>query len=172
MMAGVLYSRKLCLIILIIIISLSLAFYRRQPFWSFPQWKGNPKAASLKFILPHKNLYVTHFLYNRKKGCPSGQPFCSFTRKSAGRRSILNLDDLALVVGPAILADPVGHNQSSALAALYEVRRTHLPICSSGITSSFRRFILWTDWHVYTSFLLNINETADPLYISSNSFHF
>ena len=37
MMAGVLYSRKLCLIILIIIISLSLTFYRRQPFRSFPQ---------------------------------------------------------------------------------------------------------------------------------------
>ena len=69
---------------------------------------------------------------------------------------------LAMVLGVALalasLTNSVRHHQSAALAALYQSGSTHLPVCSSLISSTFRRFIFRTDRHRYTSlFALKIS---------------
>lgn len=60
---------------------------------------------------------------------------------------IFNTDDFSLVVRTASLANSMRHHQGTALAALYQIWSAHLPVCSTAVSSSFRRFILWTDRH-------------------------
>jgi len=58
--------------------------------------------------------------------------------------------NLLLVVRTAVLAYSVRHHQCTALAALNQSRSTHLPVCSSLISSTFRRFVLGTNRHRFT----------------------
>ena len=58
--------------------------------------------------------------------------------------------NLFLVVASACLAYSMWHHQSATLAALYKIWSSHFPISSSTISSSLRRFILWTDRHFLT----------------------
>lgn len=58
--------------------------------------------------------------------------------------------NLFLVVASACLAYSMWHHQSATLAALYKIWSSHFPVCSSTISSSLRRFILWTDRHFLT----------------------
>lgn len=55
--------------------------------------------------------------------------------------------DFSLIVASASLAYSMRHHQGSALAALYQIWCAHLPVCSTAISSCFRRFILWTNRH-------------------------
>ena len=59
-------------------------------------------------------------------------------------------NDLFFVVRAACLAYSVGNHKSSAFAAFYKCRRAHLPVSSSGISSSLRRFIFWANRHLLT----------------------
>ena len=63
----------------------------------------------------------------------------------------LNLNDFALVVRTAGLADSVRHHQCAAFAALHQSGCAHFPICPSLISSGLGRLILRTDRHRYTS---------------------
>ena len=63
----------------------------------------------------------------------------------------LNLNDFALVVRTAGLADSVRHHQCAAFAALHQSGCAHFPICPSLISSGLGRLILRTDRHGYTS---------------------
>lgn len=66
---------------------------------------------------------------------------------TAGLLLLTDLNDLFLVISAAVLADSVGHNQRTALAALGHRRNRHLPVCSPGIPSCLRRLILRTNRH-------------------------
>lgn len=73
----------------------------------------------------------------------------------------LNLNDFALVVRTAGLADSVRHHQCAAFAALHQSGCAHFPICPSLISSGLGRLILRTDRHRYTSlFALKISLIA------------
>lgn len=61
--------------------------------------------------------------------------------------TLVYCNDLFLIIRTAGLAYSVGHHKSTAFAAFYQIRSTHLPVCSSLIASSFGRFILWTNRH-------------------------
>ena len=56
-------------------------------------------------------------------------------------------NDFFFVVWTTSLAYSVRHHKGSALAAFYQVWCAHFPVCSSFVSSCFRRFILWTNWH-------------------------
>ncbi len=75
-----------------------------------------------------------------------GSDFCRIPAFMNILKSI-NCDDLFFVIRTAGLAYSMRHHKSTAFAAFYQVRSTHLPVCSSLISSSFGRFILWTNRH-------------------------
>ena len=60
---------------------------------------------------------------------------------------IFNADDFFLIVAAASLANPMGHHQSSAFAALYQIACAHFPISSALISSGLGRPILWANRH-------------------------
>lgn len=61
-------------------------------------------------------------------------------------------DNLFFIVASAIFANTVWYHQSATFTAFYQSWSSHLPVCSTLISSRFRRFILRTDTHVdYTS---------------------
>ena len=70
-------------------------------------------------------------------------------------------DNLFLVVASASLANSVRHHQCAALAALNKIGSSHLPVCSSAVSSGFRMFILRTNsTHVTYTSLWSIARTA------------
>ncbi len=50
---------------------------------------------------------------------------------------LLSRDDFFLIIGTASLAYSVWHHKRSTLAALYQARNCHLPVCSTLVTSCF-----------------------------------
>ena len=58
---------------------------------------------------------------------------------------LVNTDNFFFVVRTTSLAHSVRHHELSTFAEIHKVWSTHLPICSSFISSGFGRFILWTD---------------------------
>ena len=61
--------------------------------------------------------------------------------------TLVNCNNLFLIIRTTSFADSVGHHKSAAFAALHQIRSAHLPVRSSLISSSFGRFIFWTNRH-------------------------
>ena len=78
------------------------------------------------------------------------------TRSITG--SVYDLDDLLLIIGAALSANPVGNHKSTTLAALHQSGSGHFPISSPFISMAFRRFIFRADRHDNTSFFQRITR--------------
>lgn len=88
------------------------------------------------------------FLEQKASGkLPEALCLFAFSIMMMGQTSILNADNLFLVVAAAGLANPMGHHQSSAFAALYQIACAHFPIGSALISSGLGRPILWANRH-------------------------
>ena len=98
------------------------------------------------FIMPAEvGLFIYYFpgeklFFNKKTEPFSG--FCLFTFSL-----VFNFNDFFLIVASACFTNSVRHHQGAAFAAFYQVRSTHLPVCTSFIASCFRCFVLWTYGH-------------------------
>ena len=99
-------------------------------------------------------IFVFRGAFPRKQKEPSGFLTTLFQRTRilsvsfiTGWKLFLYLYDLPLIIGSASAANPMGHHQSAAFAALYQVRSAHFPICSPAVSSRFGRFIFRADRH-------------------------
>ena len=59
----------------------------------------------------------------------------SFLKVHVEGGSVRNFDDFLFVIIAALLADVMREHQCAAMAALDEVHRTHLPVCSPAVSS-------------------------------------
>ena len=84
-------------------------------------------------------LEANRFLPGKTQKPPAEKPGVDLTRLCFLR------NDLFLVVRSASLANSVRHHKRAALAALYKIRSSHLPVCSATVSSCLGMFILRTN---------------------------
>ena len=134
---------------------------RKTPFWDkkselqgtiFRKVFGKPLKTFRKAELCiQQNPHRTGILLSRIKAPEENpqKPYISqlFSVLTIFQILIFNADDFFLVVAAASLAYPMGHHQSPALAALYQIHSAHFPVSPAFISSGFGRPVLWTDRH-------------------------
>ena len=76
--------------------------------------------------------------------------------------SVTDLNDLLLVVRPAVPADVMRHHELAALRALDEIHGAHLPVRSSLVSVASGRFILRANRHPETPPYLDVFNGQRP----------
>ena len=115
-------------------------------------------------FIPYRHITFNIFRHKKSKGNISETlGFMRFLSE------LLSCDDFLLVVRTASLANSVRHHKRATLAALYKIRSSHLPVCSTTVSSCLGMLILRTNCsHDHTSLkLLKISRITDILGSSS-----
>jgi len=73
--------------------------------------------------------------------------FSEIYERTRSEEILVHGNDFLLVIRTAVLAHHMRSHQFSACRALNKIRNSHLPVCSSLVSSCFRNFILRTNRH-------------------------
>ena len=83
---------------------------------------------------------------------------------SSEHTQLILRNNLFFVIRSTGLANSVRYHESATLAALNQSRIAHLPVCSTAVSSSLRRFIFRTNRHrIHPSYLCN-NHVFKPYF--------